>query len=312
MSTPKLLGRARGDVRRQKLGRRLARRWFACVLFSMNALALGSLRAELDAEAGDEEEKRPSAALKAMHERAAAVKVFSVNHPDRPIKLLAKPVLRYSDPDINIVDASVWAYSDGGRPQALVKIEAHLWNGDALPRVTWVHCFVSTSSELIGSAWPNALQFNATQPGLSLKAFPKAPRPAESKAERLTQMNVLAKRFSVHSIDESQKDLELQLLPARPVYRYADPQAHILDGAAFAFVATGTNPSLVLLVELSQSQGEEPKWHYSLSRMTVREMTVKLDEQVVLKQAFAGRGPGQQPTWMWFPQKGILPDEPEK
>jgi hypothetical protein len=265
-----------------------------------------------DDEAAEGEKNPQSKAMGAMFERAKSARVSTENRPDPPIQLLAEPLMHFSDPEINILNAGLWAYGDGGRrPQALLKVEAHQWAGDMLPRVTWVHCFVSTSGDRIVAVWPNSPRFVAREAGLKLESFPKAPRPAESKDARLTQMKVLARRFSARCIDEAKVELEMRLLPT-PVYRYADPEAGIQDGAVFAFCASGTNPTLVLLVELSQPQGKKAKWQYSLSRMTVREVTVKLDERVVYEQAYTGLLPVLEPSWMWSYEKGILPAEPEK
>lgn len=46
--------------------------------------------------------------------------------------------------------------------------------------------------------------------------------------------------------------------------------------------------------------------------MTVREMTVKLDKQLVYEQSFACYGGVVQPSWTAFPQKGLLPQEPDE
>jgi hypothetical protein len=275
------------------------------------ALVAGALHAEPDDEPADGEKRPQSKAMAAMFERAKAARVSTENRPDPPITLLAEPLMHFSDPEINILNAGLWAYSDGGRPQALLKVEAHQWAGDVLPQVTWVHCFVSTSGDRLVAVWPNGPRFMAREAGLKLETFPDGPQPAESRRARLTQMKQLARRFSSRCIDESKDDLEMRLLPT-PVHRYADPEAGVQDGAVFAFSASGTNPTLVLLVESFHPQGEAAKWQYSLSRMTVREMTVKLDDRVVYEQPFAGFGGVQQSNWMAFPQKGLLPEEPEK
>ena len=170
---------------------------------------------------------------------------------------------------------------------------------------------MSTSADRIVAVRPNGPRFMASEPGLKLETFPKGPRPAESKDARLTQMKVLARRFSARCIDEAKAEVEMRLLPT-PVYRYSDPEAGVQDGAAFAFAASGTNPTLLLLVELSQPQGEDAKWRYSLSRMTVRKVAVKLEERVVYEQAYTGLFPVQEPSWMWFFEKGLLPDETKK
>lgn len=311
MSPPKPAGRAHGIVGRQRCDSRLARRLFACVFCGCCLAAFGAAPSEPEEETPDAKRKTESRVFQAMRERAKAVRVSSENRPDPAVKMIAEPLMHFSDPEINILDGRLWAWCDGGRPQAMMKIEAHQWNGDVLPQVTWVHCFVSTSPERVVAVWPNGPQFAAREPGLKLEAFANAPRPAESKAGRLTQMKALARRFSARQIDEAQKDLEMRLLPT-PVYRYADREAGVEDGAAFVFASSGTNPTLLLLVELSEPEGQAAQWQYSLARMTIRAMTVKLDKLVVYEQAFAGFGGVVQPSWLVFFQKGLLPDEPEK
>ena len=297
-------------IRRDGARRKVA--WLAApIVFLLGTLAGGVAGAEPDEQPADQQKKPPSMAMEAMFERAKAARVSTVNRPSPHIKLLAEPLMHFSDPEINILDAGLWAYSDGGRPQALLKVEAHRWDDDVLPQVTWVHCFVSASGDRIVAVWPNGPRFAAREPGLKLETFADGPQPAESPRARLTQMKELARRFTAHCIDESKKELNMRLLPT-PVYRYADLEAGVQDGAVFAFSASGTNPILVLLVELSQPQGEAAKWQYSLSRMTVREMTVKLGNRTVYEQAFAGFGGVQQANWIAFPQKGILPEQPEK
>ena len=311
MSTPKSAGGERGFVGRWGRGARLSRRLIAYGFCACCLAAVGAAPVEPDEAPPDAKQKAESRVFRAMRERAKAVRVSSENRPDPAVNMIGEPLMHFSDPEINILDGRLWAWCDGGRPQAMMKVEAHQWNGDVLPQVTWVHCFVSTSPERIVAVWPNGPRFTAREPGLKLEAFANAPRPAESKTGRLTQMKALARRFSARQIDEAKKDLEMRLLPT-PIYRYADPEAGVKDGAAFVFASSGTNPTLLLLVEMSEPEGREAKWQYSLARMTVRAVTVKLESEVVYEQAFAGFGGVVQPSWLAFPQKGLLPDEPEK
>jgi hypothetical protein len=126
----------------------------------------------------------------------------------------------------------------------------------------------------------------------------------------LAQLKELARRFSVR-VGDARANHKMRFLPT-PVHRYADPQAGIQDGAVFAFAATGTNPGVVLLLELYQPQGDEAKWQYSLSRLGIGEVAVQLDERVVYEQAYTGIYPVKKPTWMWFFEKGMLPVEKEE
>lgn len=311
MSTPNSTDRAPGGAGRSRRDSWLASRPISLVFYTCCLAAFGAAPEEPDDEPPPAKQKTESRVFRAMLDRAKAVRVSSENRPDPAAQMIAEPLLHFSDPEIKILDGRLWAWSDGGRPRAMMKIEAHLWSEDVYPQVTWVHCFVTTSPERIVAVWPDGPRFTAREPGLKLETFTSAPRPAESKAGRLTQMKTLARRFSARQIDEGEKELEMRLLPT-PIYRYADQQAGVEDGAAFVFASSGTNPTLLLLVELSEPDGQVAKWQYSLARMTVRAMTVKLDGQVVYEQAFAGFGNIVQPSWLVFFQKGLLPEEPEK
>jgi hypothetical protein len=211
------------------------------------AVALGGYRS-LVASAKDkrhsertEKEQKPGAeALKAMRERAESVTVLREaaqgEQPDepQPLKLLAEPLLHYSDREVNILNGSLWAWGETGRPQAFLKTAAHVWGGDDPPRVTWVTWFVSTSHDLLTTKWENGLRYKTREPGLKLETIPKGPKPAAAKLGRLAQMKELARRFSVRSGDFTHSssrsvEAEMRLMPT-PVHRYADPEAGILDG----------------------------------------------------------------------------------
>src|SRR5437763_446861 len=100
----------------------------ACAFFVSAAFRVGSVPAEPGAKKVDGQEKRQSAALKAMMVRAEAATVTREKEPDRPLKLVAEPLLHYSDREVNILTGGLWIWGDTGRPQAFLKVEAHLWN----------------------------------------------------------------------------------------------------------------------------------------------------------------------------------------
>src|SRR5260221_3451794 len=71
----------------------------ACAFFVSSAFRVGSLPAEPGAKGVDRQEKRQSAALKAMKERAEAATVTCEEKPDRPLKFVAEALMHYSDPE---------------------------------------------------------------------------------------------------------------------------------------------------------------------------------------------------------------------
>jgi hypothetical protein len=279
-------------------------------------IIIKSFAVEPDADTAEEKVPLKSAALQAMRDRADAATISSVNDPAHRIDLIKDPLLHYDNVENNIFGSSLWAFGDGGRPQVLLKVEAHRWNGDELPRVTWVYCFVSISDKNIRATWPNGLRYKTREPGLKPGTFADAPKPAATKAGRLTQMKELARRFWVG--DAKKPDRSFRPLPT-PIYRYTDEQAGVKDGAVFGFVETGTNPSAVLTLELSQrtdagdgdggTTDADAKWQYSLARLGTGQVAAKLEGRTVYETAYTGVMPVQEPTWMWFFEKGTMPSE---
>ena len=54
--------------------------------------------------------------------------------------------------------------------------------------------------------------------------------------------------------------------PRRSI-EYADPETKVLLGAVFGFEVNGTNPDLLVLIEV-RGDGDKPAWHFAPARMT--------------------------------------------
>ena len=65
------------------------------------------------------------------------------------------------------------------------------------------------------------------------------------------------------------------------------------------------------MIEAYQKREEEPKWQYSLSRLQVPEIVVKLNGRLVYKEPYTGRLPVELSSSMWTFEKGFLPEEKE-
>jgi hypothetical protein len=211
------------------------------------------------------------------------------------------PLHRWDDPTRRFSDGTLWAWGTKGRPLALVTIELYP-TGPVGPY--WSCELVSLAPGPVSAAFDGPfVPFGAMgQPALrgadpwspgasevSWKPVPGAPVPASSDAARLRQMRDLAQRFAAHEVNqrkgESQR-YELRLLP-RPVHRYSDPEADVLDGAMFLF-ANGTNPELALMVE-SRGRGPSASWTYGFARLSRAAPSVRLDGEEVWSQPYALR-----------------------
>ncbi len=107
-----------------------------------------------------------------------------------PQRLASKPLFRYDDLVRGYVDGTVWKLGKTGRPLAVVPTELHPRYGmhgtnRSNPRVVYELLAVSASSF---SDKSDDLSWSPLKSAVTMKDVGKAPRPAESKANRLVQM----------------------------------------------------------------------------------------------------------------------------
>ena len=244
------------------------------------------------------------ARLAQMRRLAERVRVDTLTEEDSTkSQLVADPLFRYSDELRGILDATLWCWQIEARPVALLKIERY----EKLPHdKPWLYCIASLSSGLITAKWNSGQEFSSKAPGLEFRALSEAVMPADSKAARLTQLRQLARRFSATILRdpaENRRD-EMRLLP-QPLFRYANPDVGLIDAALFGFTATGTNPDVLLAVEMRGN--DDVSWHYGIARMTMEGLSVQLDGATVWTAAFTSGARGPFDTWHWFHADGEMP-----
>jgi len=234
-----------------------------------------------------------------MRRRAESTVVFRLGAEKSPAKLLAEPVLRYSGEFHGIRDATTWVYGDKGRPLAVEKIE---WT--RTPYLNgYYYCLASLCDGLIAAQWPGEPRWSSTGPGVEMRTLTGAPQPASSEAARMRQMKDIVRRFAATRVDKGTKSeiREENRLLAQPVHRYRDPDSGLLDGAIFAFIASGTNPDFLLLIEVRGADLAQAAWQYGAARMTTGELHLRLDGKEVWSVPFEWR-PGRNvyPTYVHF------------
>lgn len=230
--------------------------------------------------------------LKAMQQRVQNSRVTLANEPDVKPQLVATPVFRYSDELRHIEDAGLWIWTERGRPVATMKVERYKPGIHPTP---WLYCFVSLSPELASAEWDAAPTFHARKPGVTW--LPLADRPAATRAGRLVQMRDIARRFAaeMQEPNDATKVTQMRLL-SRPLYRYDEHPEGPRDGALFGFTGTGTNPDLLLLIDLPK----EGPWQFGLAQSTLAGVTVRLQDKVVADFP-SGAGKGRVfDTWTYF------------
>ncbi len=229
--------------------------------------------------------------LPELQSRAEATTIMLLRDETAKAKLVTMPIFRYSDQIRGIKNAGIWLWTADGRPVSAMKIENYVPGVHVRP---WLYCFTSLSGELVDVTWDVAPRFRAQKPGVVWQ--PLTDKPAESRPARLVQMREFARRFSAElrrQVDESDKN-QMRLLP-RPLYRY-DGGADAVDGAIFGFSGTGTNPDLMLLLDLSRTDG----WRYAFAGMSAEAISVQLNDATVWQQPHtAGKG-NVFASWTYF------------
>jgi hypothetical protein len=216
--------------------------------------------------------------------RCWAYELTSRDDTDRSYPLNPEPLLHYTNPvraDV-FSDGAMFVWCDGDRPVAAASLSIRA--GENITRE-----FCALSDERLECSLDGAIVWAPESAGLLRQPFPDSPAAAASAPLRLTQMRALARRFSGDfRLPQAEDPTELRLV-SQPIYRYADDEMGILDGAMFC-MGEANDPELLILIELVKD-GNESSWRYSLARMTSIEMHVRLDEAEVWSTSFYWRGP---------------------
>ncbi len=230
--------------------------------------------------------------LKAMQERVRESRVKLTEQANFKLQLVEAPVFRYSDELRHIEDAGLWLWTSSGRPFAAMKVEHY--QAGIHPR-PWLYCFASLSSGLVTAEWEGDRTFQAKKPGVTWK--PIDDTPATTRPARLVQMREIARRFAAELQEpNATKDIHQMRLLTRPLYRYDDGLADAADGAVFGFTGTGTNPDLLLLLDLSRDGG----WQFGVAGMTAAGVTVRLKDNVVWQISDAAGKGHVFDNWTYF------------
>jgi hypothetical protein len=278
---------------------------FAAPIAARIVLLSGVLIALFSARAAPDEGDPPSR-QDAMRSRAEDILVSVKTGDDRtPAKLLAEPVLSYTDRERNFPDATLWGWQVAGRPVAIAKIE-RVVSQAADRRPGWQYCFVSLTEELIEARWADRHHWRAAAPGIRWRAFSNAPQPAGSETTRLFQMKSLARQFEGRIDNPTIKVTEQMRLLPNPLVRYASPQEGLRDGAVFGLTSKGTNPDTLLLIELRDGEDDSPAWRFGLVGMTGDAVQVRRAGEMVWSKDVT-TGPGDHRSWIWYVEWGTLP-----
>jgi hypothetical protein len=240
----------------------------------------------------------PSKLLTQMQMLAAQTEVRFLDETLDSPEFVQTPVFRYSDAQRGFLDATMWVWTSGGRPVAFHKVEAMVVLETQAS--LWGRCIASVSSERLSVEWRDGRHFETDQAGMSFVKLPGSPDPGQTTATRRLQARRLARGFSGRIFDPgTDTSEEMRLLPA-PIYEYRLAGSDLFRGAVFGVAAHGTNPDILVSLEVSDGAEESPHWHYAVARMTNGSVTLQRDGQTVWECEQVDSMTGVFDTWMFF------------
>jgi hypothetical protein len=64
----------------------------------------------------------------------------------------------------------------------------------------------------------------------------------------------------------------------------------------FGLTTNGTNPDMLILIELRGEREATPKWHYGIAKVTYAEVHIRLDDTEIYSSPVAA----PKETWTYF------------
>jgi hypothetical protein len=191
---------------------------------------------------------------------AESYKVRAGEGGARGLKLLAEPVLRWSNPlGGRQAHGEIFLWTDGGLPAAILSLNEFT---DKAGEIREEHEWCSLAERSIVAEGP--YRWAPTTGVLSPKRAEGVETPADSAARRMRQMHRLAQDIAGEKTTRDGVTRTLRLL-SKPIYRYPTADGEILDGAIFALVEH-TDPEALVILEARRA-GTAYAWHYAFARM---------------------------------------------
>jgi hypothetical protein len=263
----------------------------------MNAMARFFLVLAVTIQAKDDSAKEQGA--RSQHERvlamytgdAAEYTIYRDSRRKERADLRREPVFVGGDPVRSGGDCAVFVWTCRGRSEAIGTIFSFPTTG---PRKLYHELHSLSLSVLdVSRAGTHASTWTPLAPGIELAALAGAPRPARTAGQRLSQLRALIRDFSASTKDQSDRRLELRLLP-QPLYRYESSDPDVVDGALFAFV-TATDPEALLVIEARKpAPAADPVWQYAACRMTDLDLVVRHKGKAIFTAPLIPYGAAEQ------------------
>lgn len=228
--------------------------------------------------------------------------------PVRPLTLLPRPVLKWTNPVSSIEHGTLVLWHDSGRPAVFAQVfklpEPHHF---------WLHEGQSVINEPLQFTLPGKTAWSPKASTAEFKVLKKAESPAEKPAARLIQARALARRFTAAEDFRTTPStpatrFELRLSP-QPVYQYTSDKYGVTSGAVFAFV-NGTDPEVLLVLEAFNEQ-EAIGWRALLAPMTCWGVSATFDgDDFWSVEEQYGKTNERDPYFTWRVDNRLVADDP--
>ena len=256
---------------------------------SMAVAAMSCFAADETSKTPEKEVSPAQVAIRNLAKQCVFQPVAGAEGPGKPFVLHTDPLLKYGDPTRDIGSSALWVWMDGEVPAMFQKIEVNVHQGS---NDKWTWCFANASSQKLECAWPEVRRGSVTVNEVPTGEIPESPKVKENapaSAMALTARQ-LSRKFTARDGDD-----ELRLLP-RPLLEFNAEKQNIPYGAVFGF-ATGTNPSIVLIIQAEKKNGEVV-WTYRPMHMTALTVELEYDGQKIWQED--GQPPNAVATWGYY------------
>ncbi len=210
-----------------------------------------------------------------------------------PVELVKRPVLRYADTPRTDKDGAVWVVGAEGRPLGMMVV----YTKSGFSPGHWIRAVTSLCpSNTLRGTTKDRISWSPNGAGVTMQPLPGDVPSTSSRTKRLSQMKQLVRRFSGHEFWPADSRHELRLL-VKPLHRYEDTEAGILDGAVFA-LAHDLNPEAFVIVE-AHDTSVGPAWNYAIARFGFAELHVEMDNKEVWQRAIISSTAPTEPYWLF-------------
>jgi len=241
--------------------------------------------------------KDRAARLEFMRRSAASLVVKAKSAAEyHAVEIIDPPLLHYTNPGGETLDATVWAWGRRGRPVALASISQER---SVAGIEKWSCEIVSLSEHALRLEARPGWQWVPATCGIEWKPVAGAPPGGETPVVRARQMRDIARQFTAAALhDEGKNSTELRFMD-RPLSRFSDLESGLVDGAFYAF-ASGTNPEVLLIVESRKEDGGQAVWYYGFARMGADRVVARLGENVVWERPAIKRWVRTEPYFSMY------------